>query len=320
MLKTSKRDIAAYASLLKLKTLIDNINYNEKTRSVLLNLYYRLKYGLQHKTNSTESTEKKVKYIIKFINDNMISIKIGGTLSKEDTLNLISKFDDNRKIDTEEKLNEHFTEYYGIDTTSEKYEYIEVPQGKIYKYDGKTIININDTDLDNAEKIEKINESEKTKIIYLEGMGPCRGLMVYREKDILIGHLDSINENSKLTRNILEQSLDNPDNNKILKVYYIMGVNNFESTLSKESKICDISTDVLEIIQEKKLIKQTYIVTAFSYDGLTRRIGYVWDWEEEVYWNPFIIFPVIPKVNNEFKIGNILKQQQEEFEYEYYDY
>ena len=83
-------------------------------------------------------------------------------------------------------------------------------------------------------------------------MGPCRGLIIYETDRILMGHLDSIGMASPLTLQTIDASLSG-DKEKINSIYYVMGMTSFDCTLNEKCELCDISTEVLDIIQQKEL-------------------------------------------------------------------
>ena len=158
----------------------------------------------------------------------------GGGLSKSETLELITNLDVC-------SINDISIEYSGIDETN--YRFIEVPQGHIYKYDGNNVIDL---------ITNQIIESGDNIILYIMGMCPCRGLIIYETDRILMGHLDSIGMGSPLTVQTIDESLSG-DKEKINSIYYVMGMTSFDCTLNEKCKLCGISTEVLDITQQKEL-------------------------------------------------------------------
>jgi len=59
--------------------------------------------------------------------------------------------------------------YNSIDNIN--FEYIEVPQSQIYSYDGNNVINL---------KTGRVIKTGTNIILYIMGMGPCRGLIIYK--------------------------------------------------------------------------------------------------------------------------------------------
>ena len=94
----------------------------------------------------------------------------------------------------------------------------------------------------------------KVEIIlyYIMWMGPCRGLIIYETYRILMGHLYSIGMGSQLTLQIIDESLSG-DKEKTNSIYYVMGMTSFDCTLDEKCKLCGISTEVLNITQQKEL-------------------------------------------------------------------
>ena len=199
----------------------------------------------------------------------------GGVLSKSETLELINKLDIC-------SINDISIEYNGIDEI--KYRFIEVPQGHIYKYDGNNVIDLG---------TNQIIASYDNIILYIMGMGPCRGLIIYETDRILMGHLDSIGEGSPLTLQTIDESLSG-DKEKINSIYYVMGMTSYDCTLKEECSLCDISTEVLDIIQHKKLEEYLCTVNDFAYQTFTSKFGYNWQMDE------FITFPIHPTIKNRF--------------------
>ena len=200
----------------------------------------------------------------------------GGGLLKSDTLKLINKLDVC-------SINDISIEYSGIDEIN--YKFIEVPQGHIYKYDGNNVIDLG---------TNQIIASDDNIILYIMGMGPCRGLIIYETDRILMGHLDSIDmRSSSLTLQTIDESLSG-DKEKINSIYYVMGMTSFDCTLKEECSLCDISTEVLGIIQYKGLEEYVCIVKDFAYQIFTSKFGYNWKRDE------FMTFPIRPTITNRF--------------------
>ena len=124
-------------------------------------------------------------------------------------------------------------------------------------------------------------------------MGPCRGLIIYETDRILMGHLDSIGMSSPLTLRTIDESLSG-DKEKINSIYYVMGMISFNCTLNEKCSLCDISTEVLNIIQLKKLEEYVCIVDDFAYQTFTSKFGYNWQMDE------FITFPIHHTITNRF--------------------
>ena len=209
----------------------------------------------------------------------------GGGLSKSETLKLINKLNIC-------SINDISTIYGSIDNII--YRFIAVPQGHIYKYDGKNVI-----DLGTKKNIASGNNI----ILYIMGMGPCRGLIIYETDRILMGHLDEISMLSPLTLQTIDESLSG-DKEKINSIYYVMGMISFNCILNEKCPLCDISTEVLDIIQRKQLEEYVCIVEDFAYETFTSKFGYNWQMDE------FITFPIHPTITNRF-ITKEEKQSEE---------
>ena len=219
----------------------------------------------------------------------------GGGLSRSETLELINKLDIC-------SINDISIEYSGIDKIN--YKFIEVPQGHIYKYDGVEVV-----DLVNNQIIA----SGDNIILYIVGMGPCRGLIIYENDRILMGHLDAINMSSPLTIETINESLSG-DKDKIISIYYVMGMDSFDCTLNEKCSFCDISIEVFNIIQLKKLEEYVCIVKDFAYLTFTHKFGYNSRMDE------FITFPIKSTITNRFitkeeeELEKIFKEEEEELE------
>lgn len=224
---------------------------------------------------------KYLKYKRKYIN--LKNMK-GGELSKSETLELINKLDTC-------SINDICTLYSGVDQIT--YRFIEVPQGHIYKYDGNDVIDLG---------TGKIIASGSNIILSISDINTCRGLIIYETDRILMGHLDGICMLSPLTLQTIEESLSG-DKEKINIIYYVMGILHFDSSLKEKSPIGDISTEVFDIIQRKKLEKYVCIVKDFM-DVLTHKICYNWEMDE------FMLSPLRPTITNRF-----LTEEEEEEEY-----
>ena len=124
-------------------------------------------------------------------------------------------------------------------------------------------------------------------------MGPCRGLIIHETDRTLMGHLDSIGMISPLTLQTIDESLSG-DKEKIYRIYYVMGMYPFDCSLKEECSLCDISTEVLDIIQHKKLKEYVCIVNDFAYQMFSSKFGYNWKRDE------FMTFPINPTITNRF--------------------
>ena len=67
-----------------------------------------------------------------------------------------------------------------------------------------------------------------------------------------MGHLNSIGMGSPLTVQTIDESLSG-DKEKINSIYYVMGMTSFDCTLNEKCKLCDISTEVLNIITTERI-------------------------------------------------------------------
>jgi hypothetical protein len=198
----------------------------------------------------------------------------GGGLSKNETLELINKL----YVCSIENIS---IEYSGIDEIN--YRFIEVPQGHIYKYDGNHVIDLG---------TNQIIASGDNIILCIMGLLTCRGLIIYETDRIIMGHLDSIRSSSPLTLQTIDKSLSG-DKEKINYIYYIMGAVNSNCILKEECTLCDISTEVLEIVHHKELEEYVCIVNDFTYT-YSAKFGYNWKMDE------FITFPIHPAITNRF--------------------
>ena len=196
-------------------------------------------------------------------------------LTKSETLKL---------IDTLEvcSINDISTIYESVDEIT--YRFIEVPQGYIYEYNGTDVFDL---------RTNEIIASGKNIILYIMGMGPCRGLIIFKTDKILMGHLDSIGEGSPLTLQTIYESLSERQE-EINNIYYIMGMTSFDCTLNEECTLCDISTEVFGIIQSKNLEDRVCIVYDFAYRTFTSKFGYFWETDE------LITFPIHPEITDRF--------------------
>ena len=194
-------------------------------------------------------------------------------LSKKQTLALIKSLDVC-------SINDISIEYTSIDEI--KYRFVEVPQGHIYQYDGKNVLDLG---------TNQIIASGDNIVLYIMGLGPCRGLVICETARILMGHLDAIGMSSPLTVKTIDESLSG-DKDNINRIYYVMGMISFDFILSEKCKFCDISPEVLTIVQQKGLKKCMYIVNDFA--SLSSKFGYNW------YLDEFLIFPINPAITNSF--------------------
>jgi hypothetical protein len=175
-------------------------------------------------------------------------------------------------------------EYTGIDTKT--YKFIEVPQGNVYEYDGNTVM----------ELATGRNIATGTNIIlYIMGMGPCRGIIIIETHKIIMGHLDEIytTGNRTLTKDVLTKCLSGSKDN-IQQIYYIMGNVPFESTLAESSTFNDITIDVVDIIRQKQLEGYICLIKDFAYYMFSTKLGY--DFEN----GEIILFPIHPRVTDRF--------------------
>lgn len=228
--------------------------------------YIESKKGYYYKIYSSG---KKVRISKKSAQKNMK----GGVLSKQNTFNKIKEFDHC-------SINDIATIYEGINT--ELYNFIEVPQGHIYKYNGEVV-----EDIDSNSVIDEGNNI----ILSISGMGPCRGIFIQTEKYIYAGHLDSLDDSSKLRLETIEKALSDND---IISIYYLMGSFEFDCTLKETCSLCDISTYVIDIINKKNLNELTCIIEDFAYLTLTSKFGYDWNMDQ------YLVFPIHPEIKNRF--------------------
>lgn len=129
-----------------------------------------------------------------------------------------------------------------IKVTTDK-EFIEVPQGHIYSYNGDNVIDI---------ESGKLIKSGSNIILYVYGLGPCRGLITKTEHFIYVGHLDSVEEqDSPLVLETIKQSL--PE--ETIQIYYIIGHNTLDETLMDTYHLSDVSVEVFSVIPEKNYDK-----------------------------------------------------------------
>jgi hypothetical protein len=129
-----------------------------------------------------------------------------------------------------------------IKVTGDK-EFIEVPQGHIYSYNGGNVFDI---------ESGKLIKSGSNIILYVYGLGPCRGLITKTEHLIYVGHLDSVEEQeSPLVLETIKQSL--PE--EVIQIYYIIGHNTLDVTLMDTYHLSDVSVEVFGLIPEKNYDK-----------------------------------------------------------------
>jgi len=253
--------------------------------------YKQLRNGEKVRISKEEYQKKNAK-----------KVKKGGGLTKTETLKILNKLD-------ECSIYNISNIYIGVDETN--YKFIEVPQGHIYEYDGEHVIDLG---------TNKVIENGNNIILYIMGMTPCRGLIVFETERILMGHLDSINDRSPLTLQTIDKSLSG-DKNKINTIYYVMGMSSFDSMLKEECPLCDISTEIIKLVVEKNLENYTCVVKDFAYKMFTSKFGYNWRDDE------FITFPIRPAIKNRFITENEkkledyenikYKEQEKEIECEY---
>jgi hypothetical protein len=216
-------------------------------------------------------------------------------MTKKETLNFLQKL----PICS---INDIATTYIGIDELSDKF--IEVPQGYIYMYDGNDVIDIGSN---------TIIDSGKNIILNIMGMGPCRGLIVLTTNSIYMGHLDAVNNPaSPLTLNTIKNSL-NMNSDDISVIYYVMGMTSFDCMLDDKCTFCDISTEVLDIINKNDLSDKVCIVEDFAYYIFSDKFGYDYNNDQ------FIVFPIHPKIKDRYITEYDYEWEKEEECYSIYD-
>lgn len=130
-----------------------------------------------------------------------------------------------------------------------KYEFIEVPQSQVYGCDKSTkIIYENVTD-------EIITDTQNV-ILFIKGLGPCRGILIDTKEAFFIGHLDD-NFDMNILRDIFNQY-------SATAIYYIRG------TISSNT----IYDKLMPIIAEYKLEPKLSYDTNYAYNLFTHVLAY----------------------------------------------
>ena len=74
--------------------------------------------------------------------------------------------------------------------------------------------------------------------------------------------------------------------------------------LNEECKLCDISTEVFDIIQHKNLKQYVYVVKDFAYITFSSKFVYNLEMDE------FIIFLIRPTIKSEFMTNEDVKYKK----------